>query len=73
MSMDRSEGFQLALPFGLNNESLPNFWHLAGLASAEEERFIKEWLSKNPQHAVTYQVIRSRFLQVTANVNLASL
>ena len=47
--------------------------HLAGLASAEEERFIKEWLSKNPQHAVTYQVIRSRFMQVTANVNLASL
>jgi hypothetical protein len=47
--------------------------HLAGLTSAEEERFIKEWLNKNPQHAVTYQVIRSRFMQVTANVNLASL
>jgi hypothetical protein len=47
--------------------------HLAGLTSAEEERFIKEWLSKNPQHSVTYQVIRTRFMQVTANVNLDTL
>jgi hypothetical protein len=47
--------------------------HLAGLATAEEKRFIREWLNKNPQHAVTYQVIRQRFMQVTANLDLNTL
>ncbi|MEN9511892.1 MAG: hypothetical protein RLZZ370_1711, partial [Bacteroidota bacterium] len=44
--------------------------HLAGWSTAEEERFIHEWLKKNPHHAATYQAIRQHYLRLMARQEL---
>ncbi len=47
--------------------------HLAGWSTAEEERFIHEWLKKNPHHAATYQAIRQHYLRVMAKQEMNTL
>jgi hypothetical protein len=47
--------------------------HLAGWSTAEEERFIHEWLKKNPHHAATYQAIRQHYLRLMARQELSAL
>ena len=47
--------------------------HLAGWSTAEEERFIREWLKNNPHHAATYQAIRQHYLQVMARQEVKTL
>jgi GrpB-like predicted nucleotidyltransferase (UPF0157 family) len=47
--------------------------HLAGWSTAEEERFIRDWLRKHPRHAATYQAIREHYMQVVANHDVKAL